>query len=113
MTEEMKAVDQNRVIFIPVLVVGIAANAGIVVKIVKKQWNSLLPIHVYQINFFSGLFLLTLTGSLIAFLMEEDTFMFSLLLFISFFARINFVVDIFVLQIDRLSPRRSNSDHIL
>ena len=102
MTEEIKAVDQNRVIFIPVLVVGIAANAGIVFKIVKKQWNSLLPIHVYQITFFSGLFLLTLTGSLTAFFMEEDTFICSLSLFISFFARINFVVDIFLLQIDRL-----------
>ena len=34
--------------------------------------------------------------------MEDDTFICSLSLFISFFARINFVVDIFLLQIDRL-----------
>ena len=97
-TEELKAADRNRLIFAPVLLVGIAANAIIVFKIGKKHWNNLLPVHVYQINFFFGLFLLTLTGIGTAFFIRENSFLCSSTLFLSFFARIDFVVDLFVLQ---------------
>ena len=97
-----KNADVNKKIFIPVLAVGVAANALIVFKITKKHWYNLLPIHVYQINIFSGMFLLNLSGTGTALLVAEDTFICSVALFLSFFARLNFVVDIFALQFDRL-----------
>jgi hypothetical protein len=62
-TETTKDTGWNTKIFIPILAVGVVANAFIVFKVTKKHWNNLLPIYVYQINLFSGLFLLTFFGT--------------------------------------------------
>ena len=102
MTEETRAGDFNRLLFTPVLVVGMTANLFIVFKISKKHWNNLLPVHLHQISFFSDFFLLTSTGLITAWSVREETIFSVFILLCLFFARINFIVDILHFQLDRL-----------
>ena len=71
MTEETRNGDFNRLLFTPVLVVGMTGNFFIVFKICKKHWNNLLPVHLHQISFFSDFFLLTSTGLITAWSVRE------------------------------------------
>ena len=102
MTEETRAGDFNRLLFTPVLAVGMAANLFILFKISKKHWHDLLPVHLHQICFFSDFFLLTSTGLITAWSVREETTFSVIILLCQFFASINFIVDILHFQLDRL-----------
>ena len=83
-TEEPVLAGRIKLIFSPFIVVGIVINGFIVFKIAKKHWHNLLPVHVYQVNFFSGLFLLTFSAMMTAILVGEDSFICSSVFFINF-----------------------------
>ena len=113
-TERTKYGDYSRLVFTPLLSASTAANLFILFKIIKDNWNSFLPFHLHQINFFFNFFLIASGGLVTAWSVREETLFSVFILFFMLFVRINFIAAILLLQLDRLlaiaSPYFHKSD---
>ena len=93
----------QRVILGIILATCVVSNAAIVVRIVKANWKQFRPLNVYQINYFTGLALVTLTGMILVLSKNEDSVdKICPTLIFSYFLNINNTFDIVILQLDRL-----------
>ena len=82
------------------------SNVAIVWRILKKNWKELRPIHVYQINYFTGLSLVSFSGLMV---ILGDPLSYRGICpgtLLSYFFSINYIYDIFILQLDRLTAVR-------
>ena len=83
------------------LMICVLSNAGIVGHILKKNWNGFRSLHVHQINYFTGMALVSLAGFLVfagEILNLQDLCPAKVLRFCS---EINIICDIFIFQVDR------------
>ena len=93
----------QRVILGIILATCVVSNAAIVVRIVKANWKQFRPLNVYQINYFTGLALVTLTGMILVLSKNNDSVdKICPTLIFSYFLNINNTFDIVILQLDRL-----------
>jgi hypothetical protein len=93
---------QTLIISLIVLFCGIS-NAAIVGRILKQNWKELRPFHVYQMNYFSGISLVSLVGLLVLAGDKISYRGFCPAILLSYFFSINNIYDIVILQLDRLT----------
>ena len=78
------------------------SNAAIVGRIWKKNRKDVRPLHVYQMNYFTGISFVCLVGSLVLAGDSLSIGSFCPALLVSYFLSINNIYDIVILQLDRL-----------
>ena len=94
----------QQVVFGIILASCVVSNGAIVVRLINSNWKQFKPLNVYQINYFSGLTLVTLTGMILVLSSknEESVGKICPALILSYFLNINYIYDIVILQLDRL-----------
>ena len=61
----------QKILFGSLFSIGIVTNSIIIYKIIKSKLGDFKPVHVYQINFFSGLTMIKISGILLTFFTDE------------------------------------------
>ena len=107
MTEDHNTINWSGtrlIIFSLFLLLSCLANLSIIGRILGKYWKGLRPVHVYLLNYFAGLSLHTLAGVLTMHqhLVTLTPGTLCIHLVIIFFAKVNMVYDIIIMQMDRL-----------
>ena len=93
---------QMVIISLVVLFCGIS-NAAIVWRIFEQNWKELRPIHVYQMNYFAGLTLVSFIALLILAENRLSYKGFCPAIILGYYLNIDYIYNILILQIDRLT----------
>ena len=104
----------QRILFGSLFSIGIITNAVIIYKIIKSKLGDFKPVHVYQINFFSGLTMIKISGILLTFFTDEKGTISVMCHILMFFSRLNIIHSIMIQQLDRFAaiqnPLRHHSE---
>ena len=104
----------QKILFGSLFSIGIVTNSIIIYKIIKSKLGDFKPVHVYQINFFSGLTMIKISGILLTFFTNEKGTVSVLCHILMFFSRLNIIHSILIQQLDRFAaiqnPLRHHSE---